>query len=75
MSTNTPTPDEDKELVNLMLFHMANPCGTEHGNIRSFYIRESERLIEKNIVKDTIQLERLKTAINMAKLLLKIEKS
>lgn len=73
MSSNTPSgnpADDDKAIVDSMEFHLANPCSTPQGqNIRPFYIREAQRLLDTNSVRDPIQRERLSSAIRIAKIL------
>lgn len=62
-----PSPDEQRKLVDMITGHMEQPCETEHGNLRDFYIREAERLIEKGIITDPVERVRLEKTIQLAK--------
>ncbi|MBU3934700.1 hypothetical protein KKC00_01920 [Patescibacteria group bacterium] len=60
----------DEEIVTLLSGHIDNPCevnvGEEVHNIRDFYIREAERLLDENTkekITDLEQIERLKKKI------------
>ena len=71
---NTPhySPDDDKDAVDKFLPHLAAPCGTDAGNLREFYIREGERMLET--LTDPQEIERLSQGIDIAKKLLEVEK-
>ncbi|MBU3934702.1 hypothetical protein KKC00_01930 [Patescibacteria group bacterium] len=60
----------DEEIVTLLSEHIDNPCeviiGEEVHNIRDFYVREAERLLDENTeekITDLEQIERLKKKI------------
>ena len=60
----------DEEVVTILIEHIDKPCETTVGgevrNIREFYIREAERLLDeknKKKITDPEQIERLKKKI------------
>lgn len=66
---------DERAFVDSFIEHLTQPCGVPEGNLRSFYIREAERVLEEGSVKDRIECERLKSAVRMAKVFLDIENS
>ena len=73
------TPDDgrhgsdDDGIVDRFIGHLMEPCRTEHGNIRSFYIREARRMLERNMVRLPEARQRLESAIRIAELVRKVE--
>ncbi len=61
----------DQEFVDFLIPHLQEPCRTEAGNLRSFYIREAENALQK--IKDPLAYQRLESALKIAKLVLKAE--
>jgi hypothetical protein len=60
----------DEEIVTFLIGHIDKPCevnvGEEVKNIREFYIREAERLLDENTkekITDPEQIERLRKKI------------
>lgn len=65
----------DHEFVDELVKHISEPCGTKHGNLRYFYIREGQRALDTYSVKDATARQTLETAIKLAKAIMDIENS
>jgi hypothetical protein len=61
----------DQQIVHFLMGHLQQPCSIAEGNLRSFYIRESERLLTQ--IKNPVAREQLESALHIAKLVLKVE--
>lgn len=68
-SDRDPAEDatDERAFVERLIGHMAQPCGTDEGNLRSFYIREAEAALAQGKVSSPHHRAMREGAIRMAK--------
>lgn len=59
----------DIEIVNFFERHLQQPCVAPNGRtVRQIYIDEAQRLLDLNKITDSVERERLKTILQVARL-------